>query len=200
MAKQVGYVKAVGTVDGDINFYKDEEWGYLVRMLPGVNSKRYWKDAAFEGSRRSAERFALGNIMSSIIYRFVPVKRRYPRLFTKVRRIAVALLKHGTEKQEVFRALFTFLTEQKRISLTQEQFDLLLSSFEQELEGRLKEPKPEKGKKLKNKLQVKVEAPLSEEDIEYLQLYMDDIEWTIRFEGEFPKDYQVPLFLLKHVA
>jgi hypothetical protein len=29
MAKQMGYVKAVGTVDGDINFYKDVEWGYL---------------------------------------------------------------------------------------------------------------------------------------------------------------------------
>jgi hypothetical protein len=200
MAKQVGYVKAVGTVDGDINFYYDEEWGYLVRMLPGVDTKRFWKDPAFEGSRRSAERFALGNIMSSIIYRFVPVKRRYSRLFTQVRRIAIALLKHGSEIKDMFRALFTFLTEQKRISLTREQFDLLLCSFIEELEGRLKEPKPEKEKKMKNKLQVKVEAPLSEEDIEYLQLYMDDIEWTIRFEGEFPEDYRIPLFMLKNVA
>jgi hypothetical protein len=200
MAKQVGYFKATGTVDGDTNFYYDEEWGFLVRMLPGVSSKRYWKDAAFEGSRRSAERFALGNIMSSIIYRFVQVKRRYPRLFTQVRRIAIAFLKHGTAKADVFTALYTFLEEQKRISLTREQFTLLLSSFEVELEGRLKERKPEKVKKMKTKLQVKVEAPLSEEDIEYLQLYMDDIEWTIRFEGDFPKDYQVPFFLLKHVA
>jgi hypothetical protein len=200
MAKQVGYVKAVGTVDGDINFYYDEEWGYLVRMLPGVDTKRFWKDPAFEGSRRSAERFALGNIMSSIIYRFVPVKRRYSRLFTQVRRIAIALLKHGSEIKDMFRALFTFLTEQKRISLTREQFDLLLCSFIEELEGRLKEPKPEKEKKMKNKLQVKVEAPFSEEDIEYLQLYMDDIEWTIRFEGEFPEDYRIPLFMLKNVA
>jgi hypothetical protein len=200
MAKQIGYVKAVGTVCGDINFYKDEEWGFLVRMLPGVDAKRFWSDPAFEGSRRSAERFGTGNIMSSIIYRFVPVKRRYSRLFTQVRRIAIALLKHGTEKQEVFRALFTFLTEQKRISLTREQFDLLLSSFEQELEGRLKEPKKEKEKTMKNKLQVKVEAPLSEEDIEYLQLYMDDKEWTVSFEGEFPDDYRIPLFMLKHAV
>jgi hypothetical protein len=56
--------------------------------------------------------------MSSIIYRFVPVKRKYPRLFTQVRRIAIAFLKQGSEKGEVFSALFTFLTEQKRISLT----------------------------------------------------------------------------------
>ena len=53
---------------------------------------------------------------------------------------------------------------------------------------------------MKNKLQVKVEAPLSEEDIEYWQVYMDDIEWTVSFEGEFPDDYRIPLFMLKHVA
>jgi hypothetical protein len=29
---------------------------------------------------------------------------------------------------------------------------------------------------------------------------MDDYNWTIRFEGEFPKDYKVPMFLLKHAA
>jgi hypothetical protein len=69
-----------------------------------------------------------------------------------------------------------------------------------ELETRLSEPKPEKVKKLKNKLDIKVSKPLSEEDIEFLELYMDDYNWTIRFEGEFPKDYMVPLFLLKHVA
>ena len=200
MAKQVGYIKATGTVDGDINFYYDEEWGYLVRMLPGVSSKRYWKDAAFEGSRRSALRFGVGNIMSSIIYRFVPVKRRYRHLFKQVRTIAIVCLKEGMDKARVFTALHTFLTEQKRISLTKEQFTLLLSSFEEELAARLKEPKPEKVKKLKNKLDIKVEAPLSEEDTEYLQLYMDDYNWKIRFEGDFPPNYQVPLFLLKHAA
>jgi hypothetical protein len=89
MAKQTGYVKATGIVDGDTNFYYDELWGYLVRMLPGVDSKRYWKDPAFEGSRRSAERFGIGNIMSSIIYRFVPTKRRYRHLFKQVRTIAI---------------------------------------------------------------------------------------------------------------
>jgi hypothetical protein len=200
MAKQISHIKATGTVCGDINFYKDVDWGFLVRMLPGVDSKRFCKDPAFEGSRRSAERFALGNIMSSIIYRFIPVKRRYPRLFTQLRRIAIAFLKQGSEKGEVFSALFTFLTEQKRISLSQEQFNLLLSSFEEELKGRLKERKPEKERKMKNRMQIKVEAPLSEEDIEYFKLYMDDIEWTIRFEGEFPEDYRIPLFLLKHAV
>jgi hypothetical protein len=200
MAKQTGYVKAVGTVDGDTNFYYDEEWGYLVRMLPGVDTKRFWKDPAFEGSRRSAERFALGNIMSSIIYRFVPVKRRYPRLFTQVRRIAIAFLKHGTAKADVFTALYTFLEEQKRISITREQLTLLLSSFEVELKGRLTERKPEKVKKLRNKLDITVQAPLSDEDKEHMQYYMNDYDWKVRFEGDFPPDYMIPLFLLKHAA
>jgi hypothetical protein len=104
------------------------------------------------------------------------------------------------DKGGVFTALYTFLEEQKRISLTREQFTLLLSSFEQELEGRLKEPKTEKVKKLKNKLDITVQAPLSEEDKEHMQYYMNDYDWKVRFVGEFPPDYMIPLFLLKHVA
>jgi hypothetical protein len=200
MAKQTGYIKAIGTVDDNINFYKTELDGFLVRLLPGVDSERYWSDPAFEGSRRSAERFGVGNITSSIIYRFVPVKRRYRHLFKQVRTIAIVCLKQGMDKADVFSALYTFLEEQKRISLTREQFTLLLSSFEQELDGRLKEPKPEKVKKLKNKLDITVQAPLSEEDKEHMQFYMNDYDWKVKFPGEFPPDYMIPLFLLKHVA
>jgi hypothetical protein len=200
MAKQVGYIKAIGTVDDNVNFYYDPEWGYLVRLLPGVDSKRFWSDPAFEGSRRSAERFGTGNIMSSIIYRFVPVKRRYRQLFKQVRTIAIVCLKQGMAKGEVLTALYHFLEEQQRISLTREQFILLLSSFEQELDQRLKEPKQEKPKKLKNKLDIKVQAPLSDDDKEFMELYMNDYDWKVRFEGDFPPDYQVPLFLLKHAA
>jgi hypothetical protein len=200
MAKQTGYIKATGTVDDNINFYKTELDGYLVRLLPGVDSKRYWSDPAFEGSRRSAERFGTGNTMSSIIYRFVPVKRRYRHLFKQVRTIAIVCLKQGMDKGGVFSALYTFLEEQKRISLTREQFTLLLSSFEQELEERLKEPKTEKVKKLKNKLDITVQAPLSEEDKEHMQFYMNDYDWKVKFEGNFPPNYLIPLFLLKHAA
>jgi hypothetical protein len=200
MAKQVGYIKAVGRVDDNLNFYYNVIDGFLVRLLPGVDSKRFWSDPAFEGSRRSAERFKTGNIMSSIIYRFVPVKRRYRYLFKQVRTIAIICLKQGMAKPDVFNSIYTFLEEQQRISLTREQFTLLLSSFEQELDQRLKEPKKEKVKKLKNKLDIKVEAPLSAEDKEFMELYMNDYDWKVRFEGDFPPDYQVPLFMLKHVA
>ncbi len=200
MAKQIGHVKAVGTVDDNVNFYYSEVDGYLARLLPGVDTKRFWNDPAFEGSRRSAERFKQGNIMSSILYRFVAVKRRYTHLFKQVRTLSLICLKQGMEKKEVLTALFSFLKEQQRISLTLQQFNLLLFSFEEELATRLNEPKKDKVKKLKNKLDIKVSKPLSEEDIEFLQLYMDDYHWTIRFEGEFPPNYEVPLFLLKHAA
>jgi hypothetical protein len=200
MAKQKGNVKVKGTVDDILNFYKTEVWGYLVRLLPGVDSHRFWNDPAFEGSRRSAKRFGTGNIMSSIIYRFVPTKKRYRYLFALVRTIAIACLKQGMKKAEVFTALYNFLEEQKRISLTREQFDVMLSSFEVELEARLNEPKVEKIKKLQNKLDIKVEAPLDEEEVEHLQYFMDDYNWKIRFEGDFPTDYKIPLFLWKHAA
>ncbi len=200
MAKQIGHVKAVGTVDDNVNFYYSELDGYLARLLPGVDTKRFWNDPAFEGSRRSAERFKVGNIMSSILYRFVAVKRRYTLLFKQVRTLSLICLKQVMEKKEVFTALFSFLEEQKRISLTREQFDLLLDSFLMELEVRLSEPKPEKIKKSKNKLEIKVSKPLNEEEIEFLEFYMEDYNWTIRFEGDFPPNYQVPLFLFKHAA
>src|SRR6476661_3267146 len=147
MAKQKGKIKVKGTVDDNLNFYYDMVWGYLARMIPGVDSYRFWNDPAFEGSRRSAKRFGTGNIMSSIIYRFVPIKKRHTHLFALVRTIAIFCLKQGMDKEGVFTALYNFLEEQKRISLTREQFILMLSSFEEELEGRLKEPKVEKVKK-----------------------------------------------------
>jgi hypothetical protein len=53
---------------------------------------------------------------------------------------------------------------------------------------------------MKNKLLVKVTAPLTAEDTEYFQLHMEDYDWKIKFEGDFPPDYQVPLFLLKHAV
>jgi hypothetical protein len=200
MAKQKGKVKAKGRVDQNLDFYKTQVDDYLARELTGVSSDRFWDDPVFEGSRKSAERFGTGNIMSSIVYRFVPTKRRYRHLFKQVRTIAIICLKQGMSRPDVFNSIFTFLEEQKRISLTREQFLLMLSSFEEELFTRLSEPRQKKVKKLRNKIQLIVEAPLSEEDIEYFEKYMDDYNWTINFEGDFPPDYRVPLFLLKHVA
>jgi len=200
MAKQKGKIKAQGTVDENLNFYKTRLGDYLARMLPGVSSDRFWEDPAFEGSRRSAQRFGTGNIMSSILYRFVPIKRRYSKLFPLLRTLSIVCLKQGMAKEEVFTAIYTFLEEQKRISLTREQFLVLLSSFEVELAQRLHEPRQDKVNKQMNQLHITVEAPLSEEDIELLELYMDDYDWKISFEGVFPPDYKVPLFLLKHAA
>jgi hypothetical protein len=200
MAKQKGSVKAEGTVDGNLNFYKTKAWGYLVRLIPGVNAKRFREDPAFEGSRKSARRFGEGNIMCSIIYRFVPQKRRYRHLFKQLRAISIICLKHEMSKADVFNAIYTFLEEEKRISLTREQFDVLVASFELELAERLQEPKEEKVRKPNNKLELLVTAPLQQEDTEFLALYMDDYDWKVRFEGTFPEDYEVPLFLLKHAA
>src|SRR6476469_5638627 len=181
MAKQKGHVKVKGTVDDNLNFYKTEAWGYLVRTLPGVDSKRLREDPLFEGSRKSAKRFGEGNSLFSIIYRFVPIKRRYRHLFKQLRTIAIVCLKQEMTREEVFTSLYAFLEEQKRISLTREQFTQLLFSFVEELAQRLNEPKVDKVKKLQNKLDIKVEAPLQEEDIEHLQHFMDDYIWKVRF-------------------
>jgi len=200
MAKQKGKIKVKGTVDENLNFYKTRMDGFLARVLPGVSSNRFWEDPAFEGSRKSAQRFGTGNILSSIVYRFVPLKRRYRHLFKQVRTIAIICLKQGMTRPEVFNSVYAFLEEEKRISLTPEQFTLMLSSFEEELAQRLNEPKKEKLKKLKNKIRFTIEAPLSEDEEAFFQYYMEDYDWKVRFEGVFPPDYRVPLFFLQHAV
>src|SRR6478672_1595446 len=92
MAKQSGHTRAIGTVD-ELNLYFDQEWGFLARMLPGVDSKRFRKDPAFAGSRRSAETLRVSNIMSSIIYRFIPTinRNRHPSPLSST--IAITSLK-----------------------------------------------------------------------------------------------------------
>ena len=94
-------------------------------------------------------------------------------------------------RPEVFNSVYAFLEEEKRISLTPEQFTLMLSSFEEELAQRLNEP---------NKIRFTIEAPLSEEEEAYFQYYMEDYDWKVRFEGAFPPDYRVPMFFLQHAV
>ena len=73
MAKQVGIIKITGTID-DITFY---EMGgeFYARMKSSLTGKRFWKDKAFEGSRRSAK--ALGVASKS---RQISVISRWPTL------------------------------------------------------------------------------------------------------------------------
>ena len=102
MAKQVeGFL--VGTYD-DITFYK-MEGNYYARMKSSLTGKKFWKHKAFEGSRRSCNRFGKGNQLASKVYKEIPEAKRVYALFCTMKRIAIAMLKAGKEEEQVIREL-----------------------------------------------------------------------------------------------
>ena len=82
MAKQVGIVKITGTID-DITFY---EMGgeYYARMKSSLTGKRFWKDKAFEGSRKSAKALGVASKLASLLYRTLPKEEKGRPVFQKL--------------------------------------------------------------------------------------------------------------------
>ena len=102
MAKQAeGFI--VGTYD-DITFYKMGE-GYYARMKTSLTGKKFWKHKAFEGSRRSCNRFGRGNKLASMVYKEIPEEQRKYALFCSMKTAAIAMIKMGKCEEEVIDGL-----------------------------------------------------------------------------------------------
>ncbi len=109
MAKQAGAIFIEGTID-DLCFYK-MDGRYYVRMKSSLSSKKFWKDKAFEGSRKSCSRFAEGNQLASRLYRMVEEEKRVYSLFCFLKKKAIALLKEGKSLSEAEEVLFDYLIQ-----------------------------------------------------------------------------------------
>jgi hypothetical protein len=106
MARQLSAF-ITGTIE-DLTFYK--MYGtYYVRMKNSLSSRRFKKDKTFEGSRRSAERFAAGNALASQVYRMVPQQQRKYPLFCFLKRKAIMLLKEGSTAENAKILLIDYL-------------------------------------------------------------------------------------------
>lgn len=91
MAKQVGIIKITGTID-DITFYKMGE-EYYARMKSSLTGKRFWKDRAFEGSRKSALALGSASKLASLLYKTLPKEKKGRPVFQKLTgRIKLMLL------------------------------------------------------------------------------------------------------------
>ena len=102
MAKQAeGFL--VGTYD-DITFYK-MEGQYYARMKSSLTGKKFWKHKAFEGSRKSCNRFGRGNQLASMVYKEIPESNRAYAMFCTMKQIAIAMLKAGKEEEQVINEL-----------------------------------------------------------------------------------------------
>lgn len=107
MAKQSGEYRFIGSVDG-LCFYKVQD-DYFVRLKSSLSGKRFWKDAAFEGSRRSCKRFGEGNRLASKVYQMIEDDKRVYRLYCFLKRRAILLLKEGVSVDEAEKVLKDYL-------------------------------------------------------------------------------------------
>lgn len=98
-----------GTFD-ELCFYQ-MEGAYYVRRKSSLSGKRFKKDAAFAGSRRSAVRFGEGNRLASAVYRLVAKERRAYALFCFLKRKSILLLKAGNTLAEAEAALRACLAD-----------------------------------------------------------------------------------------
>lgn len=107
MAKQTGDFRVTGTIEG-ITFYK-MEGAYYARTKSSLTGTRFWKDRAFEGSRRSCSRFAKGNALASMVYRSIGKGKRNYAIFCFLKHEAIQLLKKGMDEVTVANMLQQYL-------------------------------------------------------------------------------------------
>jgi hypothetical protein len=98
MARQTGFLRMSGTVDG-VTYYRMGGIDYA-RGRSSLTRKRFMEDKSFEGSRRSCRRFGEGNRIAGEVYRTLKVKRNYS-LYCALKRQAIRLLKEGRDATTV---------------------------------------------------------------------------------------------------
>jgi hypothetical protein len=107
MAKQVGDIKIWGSIDG-LCFYA-MEGTYYVRKSSSLSGKRFWKDKAFEGSRRSCNWFSEGNRLASKLYKRIEKEKKDRKIFRFLLSRAIDLIKQEKPLYEVEALLVDYL-------------------------------------------------------------------------------------------
>ncbi len=103
MARQDGYIRATGNIN-DVTLYI-RNGVYYARMKSCLTGKIFWKHKAFEGSRNSCRRFALGNTLASQVYRNLPKEKRVYQCFCWLKTAAILYLKQSFSATEVLSLL-----------------------------------------------------------------------------------------------
>lgn len=98
MARQTGEIKITGTAE-DLCFYKLYE-GYFVRTKSSLTAKRFWKDRAFEGSRRNCSLLATASRLASLFYKTYPGEKKRKGIFNEMTGRIKRWLKEGKTEQE----------------------------------------------------------------------------------------------------
>ena len=112
MAKQAGDIFIEGTID-DLTYYK--MYGkYYVRMKSSLTGKRFRKDKAFEGSRKSALLLGRASKIASLFYRNYPKEKKARGLFNEMTGRVRQWLKEDKGKEDVLLLLLHNYTDQTK--------------------------------------------------------------------------------------
>jgi hypothetical protein len=198
MPKQVGPIRGIGTIDGNLNFYRSEG-EYWVRTKPGVDTDRFYSDPAFEGARRASGFFGRANTLASLIYRYVYTNRRCNTLYNLCKKKAIAFKNQGIEDAQVLRSLYVFLASLHCIPISAEDLELYLPGMIREADARKAQKKEKPPKPGKEEFLVLIDEPIDEEAEEFFMNEMDDYNWKAVFNGQFPKDYKIPICFAGHL-
>jgi hypothetical protein len=99
MARQAGLIKICGTIQG-ISFYTMEGEHYA-RTKSSLDKKRFMKDPAFEGSRRSAGLLATASVLASQLYRQLPAEVKSRRAYQLLTGRVKLMLQGGNDEKAV---------------------------------------------------------------------------------------------------
>ena len=102
-----GFLFYTGTVGQGIS-YKMWDECYL-RTKGTLDRKAFFTWKCFEGSRKSAERFALGNELASSLYARVMISRKTYPLFCFLKKKSILLIKEGKTVEEAEAIMIDYL-------------------------------------------------------------------------------------------
>jgi hypothetical protein len=198
MPKQTSSIKAVGTVE-DVSFY-EEDGDYRARAKTGVDTHRFKTDKAFGPSRASSDRFGISNTLWSLVYRYALPARKSQTLCSLCRNKGIALIHQHLGDEEVMHRLYEFMDSLNCLSVSREDFELLLPILMKEAAQRALNRQAKQKKKKSEVVTFIISKPVSEEDKELFIHETDDFKWQAVFAGTFPKDYEIPICFLGHVV
>jgi hypothetical protein len=120
MARLLGDIKFTGTIDG-LCFYKMYD-SCFVRTKSSLTGKRFWKDKAFEGSRRSCSQLARASSIASVFYKTWPTENKRKGLFNEMTGKVKLWLKEGKTEEEALLLLEqNYPVQQKEIKEEKKQ-------------------------------------------------------------------------------
>ena len=103
MARLLGDIKFRGNIE-NLCFYK--MYGeYYVRTKSSLTAKRFWKESAFEGSRKSCSLLARASRIASHFYKSYPKEKKEKGLFNQMTGKVKLWLKEGKGEDEVLMLL-----------------------------------------------------------------------------------------------